>query len=105
MSPIYDHPLDTCTISMPAESTEDVNPEFSRLIHAAIINKKFCDMLLKNPVQSIDNGYYGESFHFNKETRERINTVRASSLAEFAQELLQISHNASVKEVLQAQYS
>lgn len=63
--------------------------ECSRLIHAAVINKRFCEMLLANPVKSIETGYSGECFSFSREAKERIKRIQARSLEEFALQLVQ----------------
>jgi len=67
-----------------------VKAEFGRLIHAAIINRSFRESLLSNPERSIDNGYCGETFHFPVELKERISSIRVSSLEEFSAQVLQV---------------
>lgn len=78
------------TISkMQVDPNEFVRMECGRLIHAAVINKRFMDMLLKNPVKSIEIGYCGEKFFFTHEEKLRIQGIRASNLADFSNQLLQ----------------
>jgi len=78
--------------------------ELGRLIHAAVINRAFCDMLLANPIQSIEHGYKGETFQFSKEIKDRMKSIHAASLEEFSAELLRIVNSPVVREVAIAQY-
>jgi len=75
---------------MQPDPNESMRMECGRLIHAAVINKRFLDRLLTNPVQSIEDGYCGEKFAFTREEKQRIKHIRASSLADFANQLLQV---------------
>jgi hypothetical protein len=68
---------------------ESIRMECGRLIHAAVINRRFLDMLLTNPVKSIENGYCGEKFAFTHEEKQRIKLIHASNLADFSNQLLQ----------------
>lgn len=71
-------------------SNEAVKMECGRLMNAAVINKTFREMLLSNPGKSIENGYCGEKFSFTHEEKERIQTIQAHSLEEFASQLMQV---------------
>lgn len=68
---------------------ESVKMECGRLIHAAVINRRFLDRLLANPIKSIEDGYCGEKFAFTAEEKQRIQRIRASSLADFSSQLMQ----------------
>ncbi len=72
------------------ETCESVQLECSRLIHAAIISKNFRQMLLQNPVKSVETGYCGEKFYFTREEKARIKLIRAATLEEFASQLVQV---------------
>ncbi len=61
--------------------------EYSRLLSAAVINRNFCNMLLSNPAEAITNGYSGEKFNLSKDAEERVASIHASSLQEFAAKL------------------
>ena len=63
------------------------NQEYSRLLSAAVINHNFCNMLLSDPSKAINNGYSGEKFNLSKDAQEKITTIHASSLQEFAAKL------------------
>jgi hypothetical protein len=77
---------------------ETSKAECGRLMHAAIINKRFCQMLLSNPIKSIENGYCGEKFSFTREEKERINSIRALTLDEFATQLIKVIEMPVVSE-------
>jgi len=64
--------------------------EYSRIISAAVINRQFRQMLLQDPLKAISNGYSGEQFEINSDDRDRLASIKASSLAEFATQLTQI---------------
>lgn len=68
---------------------EGVRMECGRLIHAAVINRRFKDMLLANPIKSIEDGFCGEKFAFTWEEKQRIKLIRANSLADFSNQLIQ----------------
>ena len=44
-------------------------------------------MLLANPAQALTRGYGGESFNLKADERERLSSIHASTLSEFAAEL------------------
>jgi hypothetical protein len=77
----------------------DINAEFGRLIHAAVINKGFRSKLLQNPVSCIDAGYCGESFHFPFEIKNRIRQIKARSLEEFSSQVINLIIKPSVPEM------
>lgn len=61
--------------------------EISRLLTAAVINPQFCQLLLADPNEALSLGFNGEQFQFAKEEQERILSIKARSLAEFAKQL------------------
>lgn len=63
------------------------NRELSRLITAAVVNQKFCTLLLTNPAMALATGYNGELFRLATEEQELILSIRATSLADFATQL------------------
>ena len=66
------------------------SPEYSRILSAAVINSGFRQMLLKDPVKAICGGYSGEKFDLNNDDKNRLASIRASSLSEFAVQLSNI---------------
>jgi hypothetical protein len=64
----------------------------NRLLAAAVINAKFCNLLLCNPRIAIETGFSDEQFDLSPQTRDIIVSIHASSLKEFAQELIEQLH-------------
>lgn len=62
----------------------------NKLLAAAVVNKKFCDLLLTNPQAALNNGYNGETFHLQEEDQRLVLSIRAGSLAEFAAHIIEI---------------
>jgi hypothetical protein len=69
------------------------NGELSRLVTAAVVNQKFCNLLLASPTAALSAGYNGESFNLTLEERELVVSIRASSLTDFATQLTVNGHN------------
>jgi len=81
--------IETATMQMLPDPQESVLMECGRLIHAAVISKRFLNTLLANPLQSIEAGFCGEKFSFTREEKQQIQQIHASSLAEFSNLLIQ----------------
>jgi hypothetical protein len=62
--------------------------ELSRLLTAAVVNQNFRNLLLTNPPSALSNGYNGEMFEFTPDAQALIFSIRASSLEEFAAQLV-----------------
>ncbi len=74
-------------MSAPLMPTSKNGKELSRLLSAAVVNQRFCKLLLTNPASALAAGYNGESFRLGKEERDLILSIEAKSLAEFARQL------------------
>lgn len=61
--------------------------EISRLLTAAVVNQNFRTLLLSNPAIALTTGYNGEPFQLESEVRERVISIRAQSLQDFALQL------------------
>lgn len=79
----------------PRKYSEIGQPEYSRILSAAVVNARFRQALLKDPAQAIASGYWGEKFHLGKEERQRLGSIHANSLADFASQLSLASAAAS----------
>jgi hypothetical protein len=79
--------IDNRPVSLTSRSISGENLELSRLMAAAVINPKFCALLLDNPELALDSGFRGETFLFTEEERDLILSIRADSLAELARQL------------------
>jgi hypothetical protein len=69
--------------------------ELSRLLTAAVVNQKFCKLLLTNPAIAMATGYNGEPFTLASEERDLILSIHAKSLADFAMQLA-LNQNSSI---------
>jgi len=70
------------------QKTMTQTPEINRLLTAAVVNRRFCHLLLTNPLAALAHGYRGEAFRLNAEEVQRLSTIRATSLRDFALQLL-----------------
>ena len=61
--------------------------EISRLLAAAVVNTEFCHLLLQDPALALKNGFQGETFSFTNDERDIIQSIRADSLADLANQL------------------
>jgi hypothetical protein len=61
--------------------------ELSRLLTAAVINQKFRKLLLADPAIALASGFNGEPFHLASEDKNRVLSISAKSLADFAMQL------------------
>jgi hypothetical protein len=73
---------------MSQDPNESVAMECGRLIHAAVISKRFLSSLLADPIKSIEAGFCGETFAFTREEKQQIKRIHASSLADFSNQLI-----------------
>ena len=63
--------------------------ELNRLLAAAAVSPPFCRLLLKDPESAIQRGYEDEVFHLRDIEYSLLLSIRADSLADLAQQLLQ----------------
>ena len=61
--------------------------ELSRLLTAAVVNHRFCSLLLTCPERALASGYNGEPFRLAAEDKNLILSIQAKSLADFARQL------------------
>jgi hypothetical protein len=62
--------------------------EISRLLTAAVVNHKFSHLLLNDPRAALISGYNGESFQLSPEETKLIMSIKASSLRDFASQVV-----------------
>jgi hypothetical protein len=67
----------------------------SRLLTAAVVNQRFCHLLLTNPETALAAGYNGESFSLANEEKDLVLSIHAKSLADFALQLTGQQNNRS----------
>ncbi|HMQ51663.1 MAG TPA: hypothetical protein PKE64_06950 [Anaerolineae bacterium] len=68
--------------------TNSATQGLSRLVMAAVVNQTFCQLLLNDPAQALEVGYSGETFQLTHDERRTVLSIRATSLADFASQLL-----------------
>ena len=74
-------------LSVKIASGPKISSGLSRVFSAAVVNRQFCDTLLKDPYAALKNGYLGETFSLSKEEEDLIVSIRANSLADLAKQV------------------
>ncbi len=69
-----------------SKDTESIN----RLLVAAAINPRFCAALLTDPHHALQAGFGGEGFPLSQTARDRLGSIRASTLPEFVFKLNEV---------------
>ena len=59
----------------------------NRVFAAAVVNRQFCDMLLKNPKEALNKGYLGETFALTPEEISMIASIQANTLSDLAKQV------------------
>jgi hypothetical protein len=75
---------------VPNRGVEDevpMNKEVSKLLTAAVVSRTFCQLLLTNPAQALEDGYNGMRFALTNQEKELLLSIRASSLPELASQI------------------
>lgn len=60
----------------------------SALFAAAVVNREFRNLLLRDPKTALENGYLGERFYLSSEEQTRLTSIQAATLADLAQQLM-----------------
>ena len=60
----------------------------NHLINAALVDKRFCELLISNPKMALDQGYCGERFDLAPREKQFVLSAGASSLPDFAERWL-----------------
>jgi hypothetical protein len=56
---------------------------------AAVINQKFCHLLLTNPTKALLDGFMGEKFFLSNDEMELVCSIQATNLKDFAAQLVE----------------
>ena len=79
----------TFTTKMPFQvGSRDSHLGLNSVLAAAVVNKEFRNMLLKNPRAALENGYQGEQFLLSAEEHSLLASIQANSLTDFAQQIV-----------------
>ncbi len=97
--PNYYDSIPQTRINRSIEVQNDIMTEFSKVMHAAVINKDFRENLLASPLSSIEAGYFGEKFHLPENLLCRISFLKCSSLEQFSLEVVRIIDGIQVLEL------
>lgn len=63
------------------------NREVNKLLTAAVVSQAFCQLLLSNPAQALEDGYNGMRFALTNQEKELLLSIRAKSLSELASQI------------------
>jgi hypothetical protein len=74
----------TCPTKRPIHARSN---GLNRVFAAAVVNRQFCDMLLKDPQEALQKGYLGETFILTPEENALIASIRANTLSELAKQI------------------
>jgi hypothetical protein len=61
----------------------------SNLFSAAVVSRSFCQMLLSDPQQALQQGYMGQTFALSAEDASLIVSLNAKSLPDLAKQVVQ----------------
>ena len=86
--PLTRQPITTLDTS---RDTDSIN----RLLMAAAISPRFCTALLKDPQHALQAGFGGEGFPLSPIARDRLGSIRASTLPEFVFKLNEVLTGSS----------
>jgi len=67
--------------------------ELNRLVTAAVVSKRFCELLLDDPAEAISAGYSGESFLLTAKELDLVLSIQAATLQEFVMQLLDLTQS------------
>jgi hypothetical protein len=67
---------------------EDYSHDLNRMLSAAVVSRRFCNLLLTDAEAALHSGYNGESFELSERERTAILAIRAGTLRDFAAQLI-----------------
>jgi len=67
----------------------------NKLLSAAVVSPRFCRLLLSDPALALTKGYRGETFSLAEDDAGIVCSIKASSLRDFAAELLYQTQDSS----------
>lgn len=70
------------------------NQDSYKILAAAVISRQFREKLLSNPQMAVEAGYDGQFFHIDVEVKQKISTIQADNLSDFANQLTQNLNNS-----------
>ncbi|MCL4859489.1 MAG: hypothetical protein KJZ93_08780 [Caldilineaceae bacterium] len=82
------------------EHAEAHSSDLSRVLTAAVVSRRFCNLLLNDPQAALRSGYNGETFQLSEHERNAVLTAGASSLRELAAKLLAQANDDDLTELV-----
>jgi hypothetical protein len=58
-----------------------------KLLSAAVVDKRFCNLLLNDPEKAVTDGYMGEAFNICPEELDLVVSIRAANLTDLATQI------------------
>jgi hypothetical protein len=71
------------------ESSGTYSKDLNRILTAAVVNRRFCHLLLNDPQAALHSGYNGETFHLSEREQQALLAVDAANLRDFAAQLME----------------
>ncbi len=71
--------------------------ELNRLLCAAVVSKRFRNVLISNPEIAVSSGYQGESFNLSEEDRHWLFSLRPANLIDLAANVVTHQQELRVK--------
>lgn len=78
-------------ITHPITDTDGINLVFA----AAVVDRYFCEALLRAPEQTLANGYLGQKFPLSEQEKTLIISIRAESLIDLAKQVHRAIHQGN----------
>ena len=79
----------TFTTKLPLKiKPQESHSGLSGVFAAAVVNKNFCETLLRDPERALKQGYLGKTFSLSSEDASLIVSLNAKSLTELAQQVV-----------------
>ncbi len=73
------------------------NDEMNRLLCAAVVSKKFRNVLINNAELAVASGYQGESFNLSAEDQSWLFSIRPANLVDLAANIVTRQQDSRVK--------
>jgi hypothetical protein len=74
----------SATVSQASANSKEIN----RLLTAAVVSRRFRQLLLADPLAALHSGYNGENFRLTLDEINLVQSIHATSLPDFAAQLL-----------------
>ena len=81
-------PGSTPARSAPDGPTADYSKELNRILSAAVVSRRFRNLLLSDAAAALHSGYNGETFELSEDERTAILAIQAGTLRDFAAQLM-----------------